>query len=108
MRMMKTSFALIAAALLATSSAFAGAKQACCASDAGKMECSQIYAKLNLTAEQKSKLDAFQARCEKDSCTEESMKKYFKEAKRVLSAEQYSQLKAQCGQMNKHSAAPKS
>ena len=108
MRMMKTSFALIATALLATSSAFAGEKKACCASDSGKMECSQIYAKLNLTPEQKSKLDAFQARCEKDGCTEDSMKKYFKEAKGVLSSEQYAQLKAECGKMEMHSAPPKS
>ena len=98
---------LVAAVALSATSAFAGGK-ACCANQAGKMECSQIYAKLNLTPEQKSKLDAFQARCEKDGCTEDSMKKYFKEAKGVLSTEQYAQLKAQCGQMEKHSAQPKS
>jgi len=34
------------------------------------MECSQIYAKLDLTPDQKTKLDSFQARCEKDGCTE--------------------------------------
>jgi hypothetical protein len=105
--MIKTTLALCATALFATSPAFAGEKKACCASDAGKMECSQIYAKLNLTPEQKTKLDAFQARCEKDGCTEDSMKKYFHEAKSVLSTEQYAQLKAQCGQMEKHSAPKK-
>ena len=45
---------------------------------------------------------------EKDGCTEESMKKYFKEAKGILSAEQYAQLKAQCGQMEKHTEQTKS
>ena len=48
----------------------------------GKMECSQIYAKLNLTPEQKTKLDAFQAPCEKDGCTEESMEKFFARSER--------------------------
>lgn len=95
---------LVAVVALAAPAAFAGKKQACCATDAGKMECAQIYAKLNLTPEQKSKLDAFQARCEKDGCTEDSMKKFFKEAKDVLSAEQYAQLKAECSKMEEKPA----
>ena len=102
MRMMKTSFALIAIALLATSSAFAGEKAACCASESGKMECAQIYAKLNLTPEQKSKLDSFQAHCEKDGCTEGSMKAFLHSAKKVLSSEQYTQLKSGCQKMSPH------
>jgi hypothetical protein len=86
-------------------SAFAGQKKApCCTTDAGKKECSEIYAKLNLTPEQHSKLDAFQARCEKDSCKEESMQKFFKNAKRVLTPAQYTQLKTECGNMDKHGA----
>ena len=92
---------LMAAVALTSSSAFAG-EMACCAGKAGKMECSQIYAKLNLTPEQKTKLDTFQARCEKDGCTEDSMKKFFHEAKGVLSADQYTQLKAECSKMEKH------
>ncbi len=107
MRMLKTSFALLAAAFLAISSTSAGEK-ACCARDNCKMECSQIYTKLNLTPEQKSKLDAFQARCEKDGCSEDSMKKYFHEAKGVLSADQYSQLKAECRRMEKATEKTKS
>ena len=102
---MKITFALLATVLLAGSSAFAGDK-ACCANAAGKMECSQIYAKLSLTPEQKTKLESFQASCEKSGCSEESMQKYFAEAKTVLSPEQYSQLKSECGKMAKH--APKS
>lgn len=102
MRMIKTAFSLIAIALLAATPAFAG-DMACCASKTGKMECSQIYAKLNLTPEQKGKLDTYQEACEKDGCTEGSMQKYFAQAKEVLSAEQYTQLKAACGQMPKTS-----
>jgi hypothetical protein len=99
---MKTIVALITTVFLATSSAFAGS--ACCANKDGKMECAQIYAKLNLTPDQKSKLDTFQARCEKDGCTEESMDKFFSSAKEVLSAEQYAQLKSECSSMQPHTA----
>src|SRR4051812_29128209 len=99
---MKTLLTL-AIALAFGASGFAAEKKApCCANDAGKTECSQIYTKLNLTPEQKSKLDAFQARCEKDGCKEESMKKFFKSAKSVLTPEQFAQLKSECGKMEKH------
>jgi formate dehydrogenase assembly factor FdhD len=94
---------LVTALGFAASSAFA-AEKACCASKTGKMECSQIYAKLNLTPEQKTKLDSFQARCEKDGCTEDSMKKFLRSAKGVLSTEQYAQLKMECTKMPQHSA----
>jgi hypothetical protein len=93
----------VAIAIAFAGSAFAAKKAPCCASDTGKAECSRIYAKLNLTPEQKSKLDAFQARCEKDGCKEESMQKFFKNAKSVLTPEQFAQLKAECGNMGNHS-----
>jgi hypothetical protein len=90
--------ALVAAVGLTATSTFA-ADKACCASKTGKMECSQIYAKLNLTPKQKTKLDALQARCEKDGCTEASMDKFMRSAKGVLSAEQYAQLQSECTKM---------
>ncbi len=98
---------LIAAIAVTASSAFAGGK-ACCATQAGKMECSRIYAKLNLTPEQKSKLDAFQARCEKDGCTEDSMKNFLHSAKGVLSPKQYAQLKSECSRMQQRLAKARS
>jgi len=90
---------IIATAAFAVTSAYAGGK-ACCASQQGKMECSQIYAKLNLTPEQKTRLDAFQAQCEKEGCTKESMDKSLRSAKRVLSKDQYAQLKTECENMH--------
>ncbi len=95
---------LVAAVAVSASSAFAGDKT-CCASQAGKTECSKIYAKLNLTPDQKTKLDSYQERCEQEGCTEGSMEKFFASAKDVLSAEQYAQLKSECSKMEKH--APK-
>lgn len=107
MRMIKTTFALIATALLAASSAFAGS--ACCAgiSADGKMDCSKTYAQLNLTPEQKTKLDAAQAQCQKDGCTEESMDKFMQSAKSVLSEKQYAQLETECARIQ-HSEKTKS
>ena len=102
---MKIIFGLLASVLLAASPAFAG-DMACCATKAGKMECSQIYAKLNLTPEQKTKLDALQQTCEKAGCTQDSMQKFFAEAKGVLSPEQYAQLKAGCSKMQQPTEKP--
>ena len=100
--MIKLATLSLIAVVAVTASATLAGDMACCASKSGKMECSQIYAKLNLTPEQKTKLDAFQARCEKDGCTEASMEKFFEEAKGVLSSEQYAQLKAECSKMQQH------
>ena len=99
MRMKKTTFALISSALLAASSAFAGS--ACCAgmSADGKMDCSKAFAQMNLSPEQKSKLDAAQAQCQKAGCTEESLETFMQSAKNILSAEQYAQLKTECAKM---------
>jgi hypothetical protein len=99
------SLTIVAAIAFAASSAFAGGK-ACCTSQQTKMECSQIYAKLNLTPKQKNKLDALQAECEKEGCTNGSMDKFMQSAKRVLSKSQYAQLKTECEKM--HSEPTKS
>ncbi|MEO5754395.1 MAG: hypothetical protein ABIR38_06780 [Chthoniobacterales bacterium] len=99
--MIKTTLALLATAILASAPAFAG-EMTCCATKTGKMECAKIYAKLNLTPEQKTKLDSAQETCMKQGCTEESMEKYFASAKETLSADQYAQLKMECGKMEKH------
>src|SRR5436190_2214314 len=98
--MMKTkALTILAAIAFAATSVYAGSGKACCANQTGKMECSQIYAKLNLTPKQRTKLDALQAQCEKEGCTKESMDKFMASAKHVLSNEQYAQLKAACTNM---------
>jgi hypothetical protein len=89
--------ALVAAAMLVASSAFAGDK-ACCAkgaADRNSMACVDL-ATLNLTPDQKTKVEAWQADCMKAGCTKESRKTFLKQAKGILSAEQFAQLKAQC------------
>jgi hypothetical protein len=92
-----TTTALLAVAMLMASSAFAGDK-ACCAHGASKansMACVNL-ATLNLTADQKAKIEAWQAECMKAGCTKESRRTFLKQAKGILSAEQFAQLRAQC------------
>src|SRR5437773_9044158 len=92
-----TTTTLVAIAMLMASSAFAGDK-ACCAkgvSKADAMACVNL-ATLNLTPDQKAKIEAWQAECVKVGCAKESRKTFLKQAKGILSAEQFTQLKAQC------------
>jgi hypothetical protein len=88
---------LVAVATFMVSSAFAGDK-ACCAKGAANnasMSCVNLAA-LNLTADQKTKIEAWQAECMKAGCTKESRQTFLSQAKAILSADQFAQLKAQC------------
>jgi hypothetical protein len=92
-----TTTVLVAAAMLTASSAFAGDK-ACCAkgaSNKSSMSCVNL-ATLNLTADQKAKIESWQTECMKAGCTKESRQMFLSRAKGILSAEQFAQLKAQC------------
>jgi hypothetical protein len=91
---------LVAAAMLAGSRAFAG-DRACCAKGAANvhsMACVNL-ASLNLTSDQKTKIEAWQAECMKAGCTKQSRETFLTHAKGILSAEQFAQLKAQCKNM---------
>ena len=87
--------AVVAAAMLAASPAFAGGK-ACCAKNASNEAACANLASLNLTADQKTKIEAWQSECMKAGCTKESRRTFLKQAKGILSAEQFAQLKAEC------------
>jgi hypothetical protein len=89
--------ALVAAAMLTASGVFAGDK-ACCAKGAANshsIACVNL-ASLNLTPDQKTKIETWQAECMKAGCTKESRETFLKQARRILSSEQFAQLKAQC------------
>ena len=86
----------MAAAAFAITPALAGDKDkdhACCATGA-KMDTAS-FATLNLSAEQKTKMDALVEKCNKDGCTKESMDSFMKSAEGVLSKEQMAALKAE-------------
>jgi hypothetical protein len=92
-----TTTALVAVAMLMGSSAFAGDK-ACCSNGVSKanlMGCVNL-ATLNLTADQKTKIEAWQAECIKAGCTTESRQTFLGHAQEILSPDQFAQLKAQC------------
>ena len=83
--------------MLVASSAFAG-DRACCVkgvSNTDKTACVDLTT-LNLTPDQKAKIEAWQAECLKAGCTKESRQTFLKQAKGILSEEQFAQLKARC------------
>ena len=101
---MKTSVLAVVTALALTSMSpvFAGKSgdHACCASTASHSDAACLdYASLNLTADQKTKIEAWQAECTKAGCTKESRRTFLKQAKGILSADQFAKLKEQCKSM---------
>ena len=90
----------IALSMVFSSPAFAGNKKGehdCCASKTSQSDVACLdYATLNLTADQKSKIETWQADCLKAGCTKESRHTFLKQAKTILSPEQFAKLKEQC------------
>ncbi len=75
--------AVAAAAMLMASSAFAKDKagdMACCAKNASNQQSCASLASLNLTADQKSKIEAWQSECVKAGCTKGSRQAFLKKA----------------------------
>jgi len=100
--------AVVAAAMLMASPAFAKDKSgdmACCAKNASNQKSCANLASLNLTADQKSKIEAWQSECMKDSCTKETRQAFLKKAQGILSADQYAKLKAECNKSAKKTEA---
>jgi hypothetical protein len=93
--------ALVATAMLTVFSAFAGDK-ACCAKGAANAHSTACLnlASLNLTPDQKAKVETWQAQCMKAGCTKESRQTFLSHAKGILSPEQFAGLKAQCKSMD--------
>ena len=61
-----------------------------------KAACEATFAKLDLTAEQKSKMETLAEKCDKAGCTKESMARMERDAKGILSKEQFAIWKAAC------------
>jgi len=89
--------------LIALSPAFAGNKKdsghSCCATTASNTALCVDYASLKLNADQKAKIAAWQDECSKAGCTDKSRSKFLKQAKGILSADQYAKLEKQCKAM---------
>lgn len=93
-----TAVSLMTVAFLSAGAVFAGEKgdKACCAKGASNKAACADYEKMNLTADQKTKLEGWQADCMKAGCTKESRSAFLKKAEGILSKEQHSMLKEQC------------
>src|SRR6266568_4319458 len=88
--------ALAVAGLFVAGTMFAGEHGDCTkqvGNKQGKMACEVSLASLNLTPEQKTKMDTVMAQHEKEGCTEASEAKYMREAKAILTQEQYASSK---------------
>ena len=99
---------VVAAAMLMASSAFAKDKsgdKACCAKNASNQQSCLNLASLNLSADQKGKIEAWQSECMKAGCTKESRQTFLKKAQGILSADQYAKLKAECNKSSKKTEA---
>ena len=90
--------ALVTAGLFAAGTMFAGEHGDCTkqVGNEAKMACHVSLASLNLTPDQKTKMDAAIEEHHKAGCTEASEEKYMQEAKAILTKEQYAKLKAEC------------
>jgi Spy/CpxP family protein refolding chaperone len=89
--------ALVVAGLFAAGTMFAG-EHGDCTKQVGneKAACQASMASLNLTAEQKTKMEAAMADHHKAGCSEASETKYMDAAKATLTADQFAKFKAEC------------
>jgi len=90
--------ALAVAGMFAAGTVFAGEHGECTkkVGNEAKAACSVSLANLNLTPDQKTKMDAVMEEHHKAGCSEASEAKYTQEAKSILTKEQFAKFKAEC------------
>src|SRR5437667_9946588 len=90
--------ALVVAGMFAAGTLFAGEHGECTkkVGNEAKPACTVSLASLNLTPDQKTKMDAAMEEHQKAGCSEASEAKYMESAKSILTPEQYAKFEAQC------------
>jgi hypothetical protein len=90
--------ALAVTGMFAVGTMFAGEHGECTkkVGNAEKPACSVSLASLNLTPDQKAKMDTAMTEHQKAGCSEASEAKYMKEAEGILTKEQFAKFKAEC------------
>ena len=90
--------ALAVAGMFAAGTLFAGEHGECTkkVGNTAKPACTVSLASLNLTADQKTKMDTAMTEHQKAGCSEASEAKYMKEAKTILNQDQFAKFKAEC------------
>jgi len=98
--------ALVAAGAFAAGTMFAGEHGDCAknAGNDGKMACTASLATLNLSSDQKVKMQTAMAEHHKAGCTEATEAKFMKEAQGILTPEQFAKFKAECSKKEKAGA----
>ena len=98
--------ALVAAGAFAAGTMFGGEHGDCTkkAGNEGKMACTASLATLNLTADQKAKMETVMAEHHKAGCTDASEAKLMKDVQGILSPEQFAKFKAECNKQEKAGA----
>jgi Spy/CpxP family protein refolding chaperone len=98
--------ALVAAGAFAAGTMFAGEHGDCAkkAGNEGKMACTASLATLNLTPDQKTKMETAMAEHHKAGCTEATEAKFMKDAQGILTPEQYAKFKTECSKKEKAGA----
>src|SRR5258708_21014725 len=89
---------LVVAGMFAAGTMFAGEHGDCTkkVGNAAKPACTVSLASLNLTPDQKTKMDAAMAEHMKAGCSEATEAKYMKEAEGILTKDQFAKFKAEC------------
>jgi len=90
--------ALVVAGMFAAGTMLAGEHGDCTkkVGNEAKPACLVSLASLNLTPDQKTKMDAAMAEHQKAGCSEATEAKYMKDAEGILTKEQFTKFKAQC------------
>jgi Spy/CpxP family protein refolding chaperone len=99
--------ALVVAGVFAAGTMFAGEHGDCAkkAGNEGKMACMASFASLNLTADQKTKMESAVTEHHKAGCTEVSEAKFVKDVEGILNSEQFAKFKAECDKQKEKAEA---
>src|SRR5262245_49197488 len=95
--------AIVGAGAFAAGTMVAGEHGDCAkkAGNEGKMACMASFASLNLTADQKTKMETAMTEHHKTGCTEASEAKFMKDVEGILTPEQFAKFKAECNKEKK-------
>jgi Spy/CpxP family protein refolding chaperone len=95
--------ALVAAGAFAAGTMFAGEHGDCAkkAGNEGKMACTASLATLDLTPDQKTKMETAMTEHHKAGCTAVTETKFMKDAEGILTPEQFAKFKAECNKAKK-------
>jgi Spy/CpxP family protein refolding chaperone len=95
--------ALVVAGVFAAGTILAGEHGNCTTKvgNEAKAACTVSFANLNLTPEQKTKMEAAMSEHHKAACSEATEAKYMKEVEGILTADQFAKFKTECSKEKK-------